>query len=90
MEKQGNKNTNLEDKKAENSAERSNLPDNQIPRYRSNENNEENKVKSDAGYLSREVGEGDFGAEEARSDAEKGNKGEAGNMPNSVNKTDNE
>jgi len=43
-----------------------------------------NRVKGDAGFLSREVGEGDFGAEEARTDPEKGNPGQAGNMPNSV------
>ncbi|KQM77846.1 hypothetical protein ASE74_15705 [Pedobacter sp. Leaf216] len=81
-------NNNLGDKNAENSAERTNMPDNQVPRFRSNENHEKNRVKSEAGFLSREVGEGDFGSEEARADWEKGNSGTAGNMPNSVSKED--
>jgi len=78
------KNSNLSDKLAENNAERSNMPDNQIPRYRSNSSIKINEVKSDAGFLSRAVGDGDFGSEEARTDPEKGNKGHAGNMPNTV------
>jgi len=82
------KNENLGDTQAENSADRSNMPDNQVPRHRSNDNNEENKVKSDAGFLSREPGEGDFGSEEARADADKGNEGEAGNMPHSKPKSE--
>lgn len=80
-------NKNLGDKSAENIAERTNMPDNQVPRFRSNENSVDNKVQSDAGFLSREVGEGDFGSEEARADAEKGNEGEAGNMPYSTDKS---
>jgi len=80
------KNNNLGDRHAENSVERTNMPDNQVPRFRSNENHEKNRVKSEAGFLSREVGEGDFGSEEARADWEKGNDGSAGNMPNSVSK----
>ncbi|MFD2288851.1 hypothetical protein GJU39_06050 [Pedobacter petrophilus] len=84
------KNENLGDTQAENSADRSNMPDNQVPRHRSNDNNEENKVKSDAGFLSRELGEGDFGSEEARADADKGNEGEAGNMPHSKPKSEEE
>ena len=79
-------NKNLGDKNAENSVERTNMPDNQVPRFKSNENHEKNRVKSEAGFLSREVGEGDFGSEEARADSEKGNQGNAGNMPNSVGK----
>lgn len=78
------KNNNLGDTQAKNDADRSNMPDNQVPRHRSNDNNEMNRVRSDAGYLGREVGEGDFGAEEARSDPDKGNESHAGNMPNSV------
>jgi hypothetical protein len=77
-------NKNLGDTQAENSADRSNMPDNQVPRHRSNDHEQINRVKSDAGFLSREVGEGDFGSEEARADPEKGNKGHAGNMPNTV------
>ncbi|KQS35674.1 hypothetical protein [Pedobacter sp. Leaf194] len=88
MTNQEDKNQNLGDKEAENSADRSNMPDNQVPRHRSNDNSEMNKVKSEAGFLSREVGEGDFGSEEARADPEKGNPGHAGNMPNSVQSDD--
>ncbi|KLT66717.1 hypothetical protein [Pedobacter sp. BMA] len=86
MESQNEKNKNLGDAQADNTVERTNMPDNQVPRFRSNENSQENRVKSEAGFLSREVGEGDFGSEEARADWEKGNEGEAGNMPNSVSK----
>jgi len=86
METKNEKNENLGDPQAENSAERTNMPDNQVPRHRSNDNSEINKVKSDAGFLSREVGEGDFGSEEARADPDKGNDGHAGNMPNTVKK----
>ena len=88
MTNQEDKNQNLGDKEAENSADRSNMPDNQVPRHRSNDNSEMNKVKSEAGFLGREVGEGDFGSEEARADPEKGNPGHAGNMPNSVQSDD--
>lgn len=84
MENTEQKNTNLGDPRAENTVGRTNMPENQVPRFRSNENHEKNRVKSEAGFLSREVGEGDFGSEEARADWEKGNPGEAGNMPNSV------
>ena len=77
-------NKNLGDAQAENSADRSNMPDNQVPRHRSNDHEQMNRVKSDAGFLSREVGEGDFGSEEARADPEKGNSGHAGNMPNTL------
>lgn len=84
MTEQNQKNNNLGDTEAINSADRSNMPDNQVPRHRSNDNNEINRVKSEAGFLSREVGEGDFGSEEARSDPDKGNPGHGGNMPNSV------
>lgn len=86
MENQEAKNENLGDPRAENTVDRTNMPDNQVPRFRSNENHEKNRVKSEAGFLSREVGEGDFGSEEARADWEKGNDGEAGNMPNSISK----
>jgi hypothetical protein len=88
MENNKVKNNNLGDKQAENKADRSNMPDHQVPRYRSNDNNEKNRVKSEAGFLGREAGEGDFGSEEARADADKGNKGHAGNMPNTVQKSD--
>jgi len=87
MEEQ-EKNKNLGDTQAANTADRSNMPDNQVPRHRSNDNNEENKVKTDAGFLSREPGEGDFGSEEARADADKGNEGHAGNMPNTRSKAE--
>ncbi|WP_316738571.1 hypothetical protein [Pedobacter aquatilis] len=66
------------------SANTSNLPQNQIPKFRSNLNAAQGQMKSEAGHLGTEVGEGDFGAEEARSDAEKGNSGSAGNMPYTV------
>lgn len=84
MTKEKDKNGNLADPNVVNTPDRSNMPDNQMQRHRSNNNNQINKVKSDAGFLSREVGEGDFGSEEARADPEKGNDGHAGNMPNSV------
>lgn len=77
------KNRNLGDPKADSAPDRSNMPDNQVPRHRSNVNDEANKVKSDSGFLGRDAGNGDYGAEEARADADKGNAGEAGNMPNS-------
>jgi hypothetical protein len=83
MEKD-HKNSNLADPKADNNAEKSNMPDNQIPRHRSNNSSELDKVKDGAGMLGREMGEGDYGAEEARADPDKGNPGEAGNMPNST------
>ena len=66
----------------ENKAEKSNLPDQLVPNHHSNKNSEKNKVKSEAGNLAKDFGHGDFGSEEAKQDAEKGNKGEAGNMPN--------
>ena len=84
MDNTEEKNVNLGNPLAENIVEHTNMPDNQVPRFRSNENHEKNRVKSEAGFLSREVGEGDFGSEEARADWDKGNHGEAGNMPNSV------
>lgn len=84
METENSNNNNLGDRQAENSADRSNMPDNQVPRHRSNGNESINKVKSDAGHLGTEVGEGDYGSEEARADPEKGNKGHAGNMPNTA------
>lgn len=86
MENTEDKNKNLENKTAESSADKSNMPDQQVPRHRSNENSDKNKVKSDAGHLGRDFGYSDFGAEEARADAEKGNKGHAGNMPNTEEK----
>ena len=61
METDEHNNKNLGDTQAENSADRSNMPDNQVPRHRSNDHEQINRVKSDAGFLSREVGEGDFG-----------------------------
>jgi len=78
------KNSNLADPNADNTADKSNMPDNQVPRHRSNDSSELDKVKDGAGMLGREMGEGDYGAEEARADPEKGNPGEAGNMPNST------
>ncbi|MCX2573117.1 hypothetical protein [Pedobacter sandarakinus] len=84
MENQEDKNENLKDNKVEHSAENSNMPDQQVPRHRSDENSDENKVKTEAGYLGRNFGKGDFGSEEAREDAEKGNEGHAGNMPNTA------
>ncbi|TCD10195.1 hypothetical protein EZ449_10235 [Pedobacter frigidisoli] len=77
-----NQNDNLKDKNADNTADATNMPDGLVPRHHSDENNEKNKVKSDAGNLGRNFGRGDFGSEEAREDAEKGNQGHAGNMPN--------
>jgi len=82
MENQEDNNQNLKDKKADNSADNTNMPDGLVPRHHSDENNEKNKVKSDAGNLGRNFGRGDFGSEEAREDSEKGNSGHAGNMPN--------
>lgn len=84
METDKHNNKNLGDTQAENSADRSNMPNNQVPRHRSNDHEQINRVKSDAGFPSRELGEGDFGSEKARADPEKGNKGHAGNMPNAV------
>ncbi|WP_443944480.1 hypothetical protein ACJVDH_16365 [Pedobacter sp. AW1-32] len=86
MENTDQENKNLGNEKADNAADRSNLPENQVPRHRSNDNEKKNEVKSDAGYLGRNFGKGDFGSEEAREDADKGNKGHAGNMPNSESK----
>lgn len=70
----------------DNNADKTNLPENLVPKHRSNENSDENKVKSEAGNLAKDFGKGDFGSEEAREDAEKGNKGHAGNMPNTAQK----
>ncbi|MDN3587246.1 hypothetical protein QWY86_11240 [Pedobacter aquatilis] len=70
------------DNQKENKAEKSNLPEQLVPSHHSNKNSDKNKVKSEAGHLAKDFGKGDFGSEEAREDAEKGNKGEAGNMPN--------
>jgi len=86
MENTDQENKNLGNKNIENSADRSNLPENQVPRHRSNDNEKDNEVKSEAGYLARDFGKGDFGSEEAREDASKGNKGHAGNMPNTESK----
>ena len=86
MENQDDKNQNLKDKNADNSADKTNMPDQLVPRHRSDEHNEKNKIKSDAGNLGRDFGKGDFGSEEAREDSEKGNKGHAGNMPKSEEK----
>lgn len=86
MENQEENNKNLADKNVDNTPDRSNMPDQLVPRHHSDENNKKNKVKSDAGHLGRDFGYGDFGSEEAREDAEKGNAGEAGNMPNSEQK----
>jgi len=57
------------------------MPDNQVPRFRTNANFEKNRAQSDAGFLGREVGEGDFGSEEAWADWEKGKGGDAGIFP---------
>ncbi|MDQ0637618.1 hypothetical protein QF042_001183 [Pedobacter sp. W3I1] len=86
MENIKDNNENLGDKNADNSADKTNMPDQQVPRHRSNDNEKKNTVESDAGNLSRDFGGGDFGSEEARTDAEKGNKGEAGNIPNTTKK----
>ncbi|WP_239495007.1 hypothetical protein [Pedobacter yulinensis] len=59
------------------------MPHRQVPVYKSNENESENKVESDAGNLAKDFGGGDYGAEEARADAGKGNKGETGSEPGS-------
>ena len=86
MENQPENNDNLKDKKADNSADKTNMPDQLVPRFRSNENEKKNRVKTDAGNLGRNFGRGDYGSEEARTDAGKGNKGHAGNMPNTEEK----
>lgn len=84
MKKEENKN--LADHQEKQDAVNSNMPSNQVPRYRSNNNEHKNIVKSEAGNLARDFGKGDFGSEEARTDAEKGNEGNAGNMPNTEEK----
>ncbi|TDG35230.1 hypothetical protein EZJ43_14115 [Pedobacter changchengzhani] len=81
MENNKIKNENLEDDKIENSVDQTNMPDGLVPRFHSDENTDQNKVESDAGFLGKSFGKGDFGSEEARQDAEKGNKGHAGNQP---------
>lgn len=86
MKNEKENNENLADKNAENTADKSNMPNQQIPRHRSNNNEKENSVDTEAGNLGRDFGMGDFGSEEARTDAEKGNKGNAGNMPNTSKK----
>lgn len=86
MDNQKNNNDNLSDKNADNSADKTNMPDQLVPRHKSNENDKDNIVETEAGNLGRNFGRGDFGSEEAREDAEKGNKGHAGNMPNSTEK----
>ena len=86
MKNEKENNENLADKNAENTADKSNMPNQQIPRHRSNNNEKENSVDTEAGNLGRDFGMGDFGSEEARTDAEIGNKGNAGNMPNSSKK----
>ncbi|KQM68847.1 hypothetical protein ASE74_23870 [Pedobacter sp. Leaf216] len=84
MESTKDNNENLGDKNADNSADKSNMPDQQVPRHRSNDNETQNTVETESGNLGRDFGKGDFGSEEARTDAEKGNKGHAGNMPDST------
>ncbi|NII85551.1 MULTISPECIES: hypothetical protein [unclassified Pedobacter] len=79
-------NENLDNKKADNTADKTNMPDQLVPRHRSNAKENKNTVETDAGNLGRNFGVGDFGSEEARTDAEKGNKGHAGNMPDSAEK----
>ncbi len=79
-------NKNLGNQELQNSARQSNMPQQQVPRHRSNKNEQKNKIKSDAGNLARNFGDGDFGSEEARADADKGNKGQAGNQPHTQNK----
>ncbi len=86
MEKQKENNENLGNKNIENTAEKSNMPNQQVPRHRSNDKEKKNTVETEAGNLGRDFGMGDFGSEEARTDAEKGNKGHAGNMPNTSKK----
>jgi len=84
MENKKENNENLGNKNIENTADKTNMPDQQVPRHRSNNNDKENTIETEAGNLGRNFGMGDFGSEEARTDAEKGNKGHAGNMPNST------
>ncbi|WP_316827340.1 hypothetical protein [Pedobacter miscanthi] len=86
MESKTDNNENLANKKADNAADKTNMPDQQVPRHRSNDNEKKNTIETEAGNLGRDFGMGDFGSEEAREDAEKGNKGHAGNMPNSTEK----
>jgi len=86
MENTKDNNENLGNKNADNAADKTNMPEQQVPRHRSNNKEKKNTVKTDAGNLGRNFGGGDFGAEEAREDAEKGNKGTAGNMPHSTKK----
>jgi hypothetical protein len=86
MENKKENNENLGNKNIENTADKTNIPDQQVPRHRSNNNDKENTIETEAGNLGRNFGMGDFGSEEARTDAEKGNKGHAGNMPNSTKK----
>jgi len=86
MNNQPEKNENLKDKNLKNTTDRSNMPQQQVPRFRSNEHEKTNRVKSESGHLAKNFGDGDFGSEEARSDAGKGNKGSAGNQPNTVKK----
>jgi len=78
MKNQPQNNKNLRDKNLDNSANKSNMPGQQVPRYRSNEKEDKIRVKSEAGNLARDFGKGDYGSEEARSDAEKGNADYAG------------
>ncbi|MGM9475005.1 hypothetical protein ACS5PU_01195 [Pedobacter sp. GSP4] len=86
MESKSDNNKNLGNSKAENTADKTNMPDQLVPRHRSNEKEKKNKVATDAGNLGKDFGSGDFGSEEARTDAGKGNKGQAGNMPNTAKK----
>ncbi len=86
MESTKDKNENLADKNADNAANKTNMPDQLVPRHRSNDKEKKNTVETDAGNLGKNFGRGDFGSEEAREDAEKGNEGHAGNMPNSTEK----
>lgn len=86
MENKKENNENLGNKDIENTADKSNMPDQLVPRHRSNDKEKTNTVETDAGHFGRDFGGGDFGSEEAREDAEKGNKGHAGNMPNSTEK----
>ncbi|QIL38764.1 hypothetical protein G7074_05390 [Pedobacter sp. HDW13] len=86
MENKKENNENLGNKNIENNADKSNMPDQQVPRHRSNDKEKKNTVETEAGNLGRNFGMGDFGSEEARTDAEKGNKGDAGNMPTGTKK----
>ena len=86
MEKQKENNENLGNKNIENTAEKSNMPNQQVPRHRSNDKEKKNTVETEAGNLGRDFGMGDFGSEEAITDAEKCNKCHAGNMPNTSKK----